>query len=140
MDLRSPDTISVVFTDWSRWQLCGACPIWFLPDLIASGHLFLPKARLSPSVFSSVPIHPQLTKAIMDSIEKPPSLLQRPESADAEVSDFSFTKPASHGRPFSLKNIAKQPTASEAAIDNAVPAADPLEKETFANQCSRADT
>lgn len=68
-------------------------------------------------------------------------LLQRPESSGTDVSDFSFAKPASNRKPFSLRNIPKQPSITQNTVDDANSATDSVERQATTNEPSiRATT
>jgi hypothetical protein len=54
----------------------------------------------------------------MEPTDKPRPLFQRPESSRVDLMDFSFTKPASHKKPFSLRNIPNQSSVPHYHIDN----------------------
>ncbi|EKV12502.1 hypothetical protein PDIG_44260 [Penicillium digitatum PHI26] len=75
----------------------------------------------------------------MESSEKPQPLLQRPESAGIEITDFSFSKPVSH-KPSYSRNRTKQPTISHPAIDNARSSRESMGEEAGCNQLTRPDT
>ncbi|KAJ5164444.1 uncharacterized protein N7500_006274 [Penicillium coprophilum] len=73
----------------------------------------------------------------MESSERPPPLLQRPESSGIDVLDFSFSKPASH-KPSYSRSLAKQPPMPHHAIDNSRPSREPMGEGDY--QISRPDT
>ncbi|KAJ5796405.1 uncharacterized protein N7518_004945 [Penicillium psychrosexuale] len=76
----------------------------------------------------------------MGSFEKSRPLLQRPESSSIDVLDFSFSKPASH-KPSYSRNLIKQPTIPNPAIDNALSSKEPMAEETGRNhQLTRSNT
>jgi hypothetical protein len=63
----------------------------------------------------------------MESTDNPRPLLQRPESAGVGVMDFSFTKPVSHKKPFSLRNISNQSAGTRHSTNNGPGSADSAE-------------
>ncbi|OQD81000.1 hypothetical protein PENANT_c030G08771 [Penicillium antarcticum] len=51
----------------------------------------------------------------------PPLLMERPRSAGVDAEAFSFAKPASHGKPFSLKKFTKKTPLSQSAVGDSQP-------------------
>ncbi|CAG8033403.1 unnamed protein product [Penicillium salamii] len=62
-----------------------------------------------------------------------PHLLQRPESVLPDDPEFSFTKPASSRRPFSLRNISKQPSTDSSSLGYPPVSDQPANKQVASN-------
>ncbi|CAG8931365.1 unnamed protein product [Penicillium salamii] len=60
-------------------------------------------------------------------------LLQRPESVLPDDPEFSFTKPASSRRPFSLRNISKQPSTDSSSLGYPPVSDQPANKQVVIN-------
>jgi predicted nucleic acid-binding Zn-ribbon protein len=55
--------------------------------------------------------------------------MERPRSSGVDVEAFSFAKPASHGKPFSLRKFPKNPPLSQSAIGDAQPSSEQTQGE-----------
>ncbi|CAI7644997.1 unnamed protein product [Penicillium glandicola] len=76
----------------------------------------------------------------MEASEQPRPLLQRPESSGIDVTDFSFSKPASH-KPLYSRHLTKQTPISHSSIDNPRSSRELMGEEAGRNhQLTRPDT
>ncbi|KAJ6182189.1 hypothetical protein N7485_000831 [Penicillium canescens] len=70
-----------------------------------------------------------------------PLLMERPRSSGVDVEAFSFAKPASHRKPFTLKKFPKNPLLSQSAIGNAQPSSEQTQGEgSFNGQLAQLET
>lgn len=109
-------------------------PKWVVPSCFGS----FETAIVNLHLVSTFPFnHDQLPGVIMESTETDGfHLLQRPESSGADVSDFSFAKPASNRKPFSLRNIPKQPSITQNTLEDTHSAKDSAERQVATNEPS----
>ena len=58
-----------------------------------------------------------------------PLLMERPRSSSVDVEAFSFAKPASHGKPFTLRKFPKKSPLSQSTIGDAQPSSEQTQGE-----------